>query len=592
MTRDAPSRSLSVYLAILVTLALLPLGIIAVVQTRTMLTDADELSRQALLTRTFAAARIEREALKNAVGASAGLAAAIPALRDTPERCTAMMQRIIRDDDAFIFAGFIDTSGQMTCANTGGPVDFSGSEVFRDQLRNPRLEFSINRSGQVTGQSVLIVTRPVFSDDRLEGFVSISIPHAISQAADMVENPDKETIFALYDDEGEVLAANADLDTLADFLPTVDQKQLALDRSGETFAAVTRSGEERIFAIATLIPDEIAVIGSWPKTAALASVGSTHSSLTLALPILMWVAGLAVALWGLDRLVVRHLATLRRALRRFALGNRSPMPNMQDAPEEFQYLRTAFDRMVMLVGEGEWRTEQDLQEKTVLLREVHHRVKNNLQLVASIMNMHARTAQTPETRRLLAQLQRRVRGLAMVHQTLNDDSRMTTIDTRTLIGRLVSELAQPAPMGGQNVHVRFDAISVELGQDQSVALSMLLAEALTNAVKYVGQPSDGTRPAITVTLSEDSKEHLLLLVRNTRNSDETPSEDEDAILTSGGVGQGLMRAFVAQMEGEAEVIETPSDYTYQVRFRVSADDPAQAPKPLETDTAPANRAAE
>jgi two-component sensor histidine kinase len=577
MRGGSRSRSLTVYLAGLVTLALLPLGIIAVFQTRMVISATDEISRKSLLARTFAAAGEEREMLQKAVGAGSGLAAFVTNVAEDRDACSSLMRSFVTRQTEFIFAGFVEPSGRMACSSLDEMIDFSDTPGFAALLAEPKLDFSVNQSELATEQSVMIVTQPVFDEGTLKGFVKLSIPHVLTRDSSEDLDLNDGIIIALFDAEGELLASNAGLDKVQDFLPPLADNRLVLSHTGQTFSSTTPTGEDRIFAVTSLIPGEVDVIGSWPREEALASVGPGYVGLTLAFPILMWVAGLGVALWGLHRMVIRHLNSLSTALRRFALGDRAPMPTLQDAPEEFQYIRTAFNRMALLVGEAEARTDKDLQEKTILLREVHHRVKNNLQLVASIMNMHARTANTPEARRLLTQLQRRFRGLAMVHHTLNDDSEMTTIDTRTLIDRLVSELAQPAPINGQHVEVTTEAAPVELGQDQSVALSMLLAESLTNAAKYVGIPDDG-KPEIAVRLAETAPGELILSVRNTCG--ETPEAKAESILTSSGIGQRLMEAFVAQIGGTGRVIETPEHYTYEVTFQVIADDPMHAPRDL------------
>nr|WP_170540477.1 sensor histidine kinase [Ruegeria arenilitoris] len=561
---DAKPRSLTVYLAALVTLALLPLGLIAVLQTRAVITEADERSRASVLARTIEAASRERELLQKAVGASSGLTAALAEGGLDNAACSGLMRRFVERQPEFVFAGFIQPNGVMACSTVDRAIDLSDAPGFGQISENPQLTFSVNRAGEATGQSVIIVTQPVLNRTELVGFVSISIPHALARTPLDVGNIGSDVVIALFDATGEVLSSNVGLDAVQQFLPPAQENLLVLSSSGKTFSAETVGGEDRVFAVATIIPGEVAVIGSWPREAALASVGAGSTALTIAFPILMWVTGLGVALWGLHRLVIRHLDSLRSAVRRFALGERDPIESLAGAPQEFQQIQTAFNRMVFLIREAEAQHERDLVEKTLLLREVHHRVKNNLQLIASIMNMHLRKAETPEARRLLEQLQRRVRGLAMVHQTLNRNSQMTTINTEALIGHLVAELAHRPPILGQVVEVDCRIAPVELGQDQAVTLSMLVAEALTNAVKYVGVPQDGP-PKISVELTRAEESTLHLKISNTRGQ----SDDGADLFHSGGIGQRLMQAFLRQLDGSETITETSSHYVYEVTFDIA-----------------------
>ncbi len=571
----AKPRSLTVYLAALVTLALLPLGLIAVLQTRAVIAEADDNSRSSVLARTIEAASREQELLQKAVGAGAGLAAALAEVREDGVACSALMQRFLKSAPEFVFAGFIRPDGIMACSTADEVMDLSDASGFSKIIENPQLTFSVNRSGAVSGQSVIIVTRPVMDRAQLLGFVSISIPHALASIPLDVEDQKSDVVIALFDASGEVLLSNVGLDEVSGYLPPAPDKRLVLSNSGKTFSDRTPLGEERIFAVATIIPGEVAVIGSWPRDVALASVGAGSTALTIAFPILMWVTGLGVALWGLHRLVIRHLDSLRSAVRRFALGERDPIESLEGAPQEFQQIQTAFNRMVLLIREAEAQHDRDLVEKTLLLREVHHRVKNNLQLIASIMNMHLRKAETPEARRLLEQLQRRVRGLAMVHQTLNQNSQMTTINTEALIGHLVAELAHRPPILGQVVEVDCRIAPVELGQDQAVTLSMLVAEGLTNAVKYVGVPQDGP-PTISVELTRPEENTLHLKISNTRGQ----TDDGADLFHSGGIGQRLMQAFLRQLDGSETITETSSHYVYEVTFDIAEVEGDSEPKTI------------
>ncbi len=565
---DAKFRfRLPAYLAVLMSLAMFPLGLISLLQTWSLIDDAEQLARSTVEARTLAAAQRERAVLQQAAGAALALGTAHVSRAESPAQCAQVMRGFVEAEPRFIFAGFIDPGGVMRCSSSGDEMDLSGSANFQRIAETPRLTYMVNREGAVTGASVIIVTQPIYEGEQLKGFMSLSTPHHASLELADPDLVEKGVVIALIGRDGSILAGNRPLDDVADFLPMRDTKALVLARTGQTFSGQSRSGDSRIFAVTRLMEDEIAIVGSWPRGAALAAANPVMTGLTLITPIIMWLAGMGVALWGLHRLVIRHLHALGSALRRFALGERVDGLSLDGASQEFKYLQTAFNRMLVLVREGEAQQERDLEEKTLLLREVHHRVKNNLQLIASIMNMQARTATTPEARRLLAQLQRRVRGLAMVHHTLNAKSRITTVDTQVLVDRLVTELAQRPPVKGQPVEVTKDVISVELGQDQSVTLSMLIAEALTNAVKYVGVPEDGA-PLIHVSLETEAPRHLRLSIRNTRGEMDE-SEDDSALSYSGGIGQKLMQAFASQLEGEAETVEADDMYSYIVTFPIA-----------------------
>ncbi|MEO0664890.1 MAG: sensor histidine kinase, partial [Pseudomonadota bacterium] len=234
----------------------------------------------------------------------------------------------------------------------------------------------------------------------------------------------------------------------------------------------------------------------------------------------------------------------------------------------------AFNRMVVIITEAENRRRRDLEDKEVLLKEVHHRVKNNLQLIASIMNMQAREARSSETKRMLANLQRRVRGLAMLHRTLYITPEATEIDARELVQVVIKETASLARE--DDVDVTSELASVPLYPDQAVPLSMLVSEAMTNAFKHYGSV-EGRQPFVRVILRDVGDSHIELSVSNSL-SPQTEAPDTTTLLPieSDGLGRRLMAAFVNQLEGEQWIEEEDGAYTLTVRVPKRTYTPSQS----------------
>lgn len=563
MRLSLSSRSLPARLVVLMTLALLPLGLMALYQTRGVIERAEDLARGALVAEAERAVAAERQVLLEAIGAARGLAATIPLVESDPAQCSRILREFIGQYGYFVFAGFLPPDGVMRCSSQGRAVDFSSLPGFQELIAAPRLTFEVNREGQASGQSVLISSVPIYDQGLFQGFVLISIPHYL--ANELREDPEAENglKFAVLNREGRILSATEGAGDAALFLPA----GMDLDRmraQGETtFAGVTTAGERRVFATFPLVPDEVLVVGSWPAGALSLVQGPVQGALAVLFPILMWFAGVSVAYFGLHRLVIRHVGALRDAMRRFALGERDIAVLQLDGPSmEFAEAQRAFNRMALVLTDAEARREQDLRDKEVLLREVHHRVKNNLQMIASMMNMQSRTVRAPETKRVLHALQRRVQGLAAIHRTLYTTPDMTSVDVAGLAEEMVSQIAAPAGAGARTVTVRRHLAPLRLYPDQAVPLSMVLSEMLTNAFKYVGTPGDGAA-WIEVTLAETEDGYVSLTVENSRGTpvSELPGEE------STGIGTRLMQAFVMQLDGVEEVRALPERYTMTVRFR-------------------------
>ena len=193
----------------------------------------------------------------------------------------------------------------------------------------------------------------------------------------------------------------------------------------------------------TVIDDQVLLIGSWPENENGGAANGLLQKVALALPLLSWLVGIAVAYFGLHRFVVRHISALQHAMGRFAAGERNETPLALEAPPfEFAETETAFNHMANIVTRAEKQQRDDLQQKEVLLKEVHHRVKNNLQLMTSIINMLSREAEDGETRDTLAYLQQRIRGLATLHRTHFRTPEVTTVNGADLVRVVVEDVSQ------------------------------------------------------------------------------------------------------------------------------------------------------
>ncbi|MEX0311221.1 MAG: sensor histidine kinase [Tateyamaria sp.] len=580
MRRELSTRGLFVRLAGLFTFALFPLGAISLWQTREVVNTTFELSERAILSETERAASRDRQLLERAIGATEGLGALLGPIGDDADRCSDLLSRFIDGQDIYTFAGYIDEAGMMNCSSTGAKLDFSNHPSFVRAMETRGQMFEMNLQGAVTGEAVLIVSTPVVIDDAFRGFVSLSIPHVLSAGSAVVASRTIGVEYVTVNRLGRLLSATSDMSEAGNLLPADTAPAALLSRVGETFVATAIDGRDRRFAVSSLIPGQVAVVGSWPTQGQGFDVDGNSLWLTLSFPVLMWFAGIVVAFWGLHRLVIRHIYRLRAAMRRLAAGEREkPELSLEGPPAEFEVLETSFNRMVHSLMSAEDRAERDLEDKTVLLREIHHRVKNNLQLIASIMNMHSRKAQTPEAKQLLAQLQMRVRGLATVHQTLNSTSHQVSVNAKSVLERLVAELTPAAASRLPGTRVKTDISDIQLGQDQAVTLSMLAAEALTNAVKYVGGDA-GTSPLIRVEFGWAGAGVLKFAVSNSVPTHESVTSQND--FESSGIGSRLMNAFVGQLDGTERTETDGGMYRYVVTFDFADFDPG-APKPWATD---------
>jgi two-component system, sensor histidine kinase PdtaS len=297
--------------------------------------------------------------------------------------------------------------------------------------------------------------------------------------------------------------------------------------------------------------------GSFPDSLGLAPYVPTF---------LMWVVGLLGAGLAAEFLVTRHVRKLNRAIVGFARGDRRLLAlDLKDAPFELDELASAYSSMTESITRSEAELEDSVHQKEVLLREVHHRVKNNLQLISSIMNIQIRSAHSEEARELLKNLQERIMSLATVHRGLYQTSGLADVRARELIPDIVRQILSMSSGPEKPFDTQNDIDDLRLVPDQAVPLSLLLAEALTNAIKHAGA-SRAHPGVLKVRLKRSGgSDAVLEVINSTRNRD---AKAPAASFPDTGIGSQLITAFVQQLGGRQEFGEADGEYHLRVRFEV------------------------
>jgi len=128
--------------------------------------------------------------------------------------------------------------------------------------------------------------------------------------------------------------------------------------------------------------------------------------------------------------------------------------------------------------------KSSLNEKEVLLREIHHRVKNNMQVISSLLNLQSRGIEDPALERLFHESQARVRAMAMIHEILYESSDLSAIDLAAYVTKLARSLIRFYGAKGEHIRLEVNAEPVFLGIDETVPCGLVINELLSNSLKY------------------------------------------------------------------------------------------------------------
>ena len=217
---------------------------------------------------------------------------------------------------------------------------------------------------------------------------------------------------------------------------------------------------------------------------------TTLDRVVLLLPVLMWVFAALLSWLLVSRLLIRPLKRLKQAVTNYQPGEGPlDLPRRLGPATEIQGLRDAFGRAVARVEDSERDMADALDGQRRLVREVHHRVKNNLQVVASLLNIHGRSAETVDARAAYAGIGRRVGALSIVHRNhFAEMEENRGIALRPLLSELAAELRAGAPEPARRLAVDLELETVNTTQDVAVAVSFLVTEIVEFAM--LNRPED------------------------------------------------------------------------------------------------------
>ncbi|NUH67005.1 sensor histidine kinase [Sulfitobacter sp. S0837] len=556
-------RGLTIRVLLFLSLALLPIGLIAVVQTRQIADQSRESAELSLIAVTEQASSAERQVIQEAFGAAEALTSIVRLRRDDPQECTDFLREYKQASDIYSLVGFIGLDGRMTCSSTGQEHDFSEVDNFKQLLKNPVRRAMPVMQGEVSKQVVTLINAPVYENRELIGFMSLSIPQDAINA--VRENPDKYSNVAMMtvNKMGHILTTENGLETAKQEYPADVALPLLTTKESSVFLSKNAVGTDRAYAIVPIVPETVYALSVWPRDTPFLDTG-VSTRLSALLPIVMWVASLIVAFWALNRLAINHIRKLGRQMRRFALNRTLPRGTLgPSVPTELVEMEAAFIGMAESILRDEATLEDSLRQKNILLKEVHHRVKNNLQLISSIMNMQIRQAKSEDARFVLRRLQERILSLATVHKNLYQNDDLVRVDASELLREIVNQsLSIGLPSGG-GVQVDQNYETIEIDADDAAPLTLLVSEAVTNALKYVSTVAPGTG-FISLKLSYTGPEQAMLEVRNTIGN---PEE----VQTGTGLGSRLILAFTRQLNGQVEIETRDGVYEMRVNFPVPTD---------------------
>jgi len=241
---------------------------------------------------------------------------------------------------------------------------------------------------------------------------------------------------------------------------------------------------------------------------------------------------------------------------------------VEDVTDYIRLRRTSSERQVSMEAEIHRRGQElqqvnerlraSLAEKETLLKEVHHRVKNNLEVINSLLNLQADRVLHPGDRELLEETCNRVRSMAEIHQILYRSLDLSCVDVRLFLRRLAESLFSFYQVKSDRVHLVIEMEDLSVDLQRAIPVALILNELLSNALKH-GFP-DGRPGTIRVRVDSNGQESILYVgddgvgLRQGRNREASSS-----------LGLQLVHALADQLGGNV-ALQSPPGTQFTIRF--------------------------
>ena len=187
-----------------------------------------------------------------------------------------------------------------------------------------------------------------------------------------------------------------------------------------------------------------------------------------------------------------------------------------------------------------------LKEKELLLKEIHHRVKNNLQIISSIINLQSASIQDENTINILRESKNRIYTMATIHENLYQSEQFSSIFFASYLKKLVGNALASYQSSSLDLHVNYDLEEIELSLDQAIPCGLIVNELLTNVMKYAFK--ERKKGELTIELSETNGKIKLIFADNGVGLPKDLVIEQTTTL-----GLQLVSTLINQLDGEFKV---------------------------------------
>ena len=468
-----------------------------------------------------------------------------PELRASPADCQQLLQDSLLSPALYFSIAYIAPDGKTQCS---APTGLTASDFAQFAWWKPmiaRRDFVVGNQyrHKLSGRDVLPVALPLYArDGTFTGALRLSIDmQRLSQRMASNRLPENAVVL-LLDHAGDVLAANKRV------APDMAKAVAALGprNFGGTF--ITRTGHtgKWRWAAQPIGQDDKLVAFGMPESWLL-GITPIYVFGDILLPFLMILFAWAAIWMGTEWLVIRWTTYLKSVSGAYGRGDFAVSTGeLEMAPDEFRLLGQEMKKMAQSIDARDIKLSLALQQEKSLAREIHHRVKNNLQIVSSLISLFGGKIVAPDARLAFQQITARVDALSLVHRLIEKSGPLPTVSMKTLFSELVDQIQTSAEADGQKISIGSNVCDCQVPMDMATPIALFAVEALTLGL----YGSEATIQPVKLSLQPEGDDQLLLTVYNEFLSDASLSERSPSPMR-------VLAALAEQLGGHTWIDEAP-----------------------------------
>lgn len=423
---------------------------------------------------------------------------------------------------------------------------------------------------------------PVFEGDELKAVISMTI--TLRGIHDFLNTmpQSRRGVLAVLDRDGRLVAASGQLPVTLDadgklpvartsgnFLLAEAAEHLPLKQKPESYAMRFRIQKKRYISARAVLSNDSWNLG-WRVIAILPESDytdrMTESDIQGGFVFLLLLSlALLVAWLTVDGLTepLSHLeaAVQDLAYGRFAGDSGRTVRALSSRRDEIGRLAVSFENMRSNLETSFETLKSNLAEKEVLLKEVHHRVKNNLRVISSMLSIQAGELDDPRALEAFAACQERIQAMAFVHEGVYQSGLFTEVEMDEYLRRICSSLRWARGADSPRIDMRVEAPEIRLPLSQAMPCGLIVNELAVNALKHAFP--EGRPGAVSVSLSRIGDE-LCLVVEDDGVGESAPP------ISAPGIGRSLVDSLVAQLRGRVVGSPGPGGAGLRVEIRFKA----------------------